>query len=339
MVSRFEAGALPPRLQHMFFAVPGCGIAAAGAWLAISASHAIGSAFVSPALLALGAGVLMASLLRNSGAMLSPGLAFSQRTLLRLAVVLLGSRLFFPDVLSLHPLEIAASIGVIIVVCLTGALALRVMSTVNNVPALLMVGTAVCGASAIAAASLVLRTRESETSQSIVLVTLFGCVFMTAVHPLALWLGLDMRQTATWAGASLHEVAHVVGAAASWPDGAIVHATVIKLIRVACLAPVLVFLTWLTSSKNGAHKPPLLPAFLLGFTAVSVLTSLHILPEVLIQTARATSGFLLVMALFAIGAATRWSQLVRTGWRTIAIATAFALVAFAFPPLMLLFFS
>ena len=116
--------------------------------------------------------------------------------------------------------------------------------------------TAVCGASAALATASVLphyKDRESDTAFVAITVNILATVAMIAYPPLCDLLGFDQRTTGIFLGATIHDVAQVVGAGYAVSDDAGNIATVVKLFRVFMLLPVVLGVGWWFSSQGGTR--------------------------------------------------------------------------------------
>ena len=136
---------------------------------------------------------------------------------------------------------------------------------------------------------------------------------------LAIPLGLTPAQFGMWTGASVHDVGQVVATAQIAGATALAVAVVVKLTRVALLAP-LVAITGLALRRTDGPRPPLVPLFLLGFLAAVVARSFLPLPADFVTAASDIQFLLLGMALFGLGAAIRVPALLRTGSRALVVA-------------------
>ncbi|RVA11245.1 putative sulfate exporter family transporter, partial [Mesorhizobium sp. M7D.F.Ca.US.004.03.1.1] len=145
---------------------------------------------------------------------------------------------------------------------------------------LIAAGTSICGASAIVATNIVTDARDEDVTYAVASITLFGTVAMLGFPLMAPMLGLDQHAFGLWAGASIHEVAQVIGAGFQNGTQSGEIATVAKLTRVAMLAPMVVALGLMARRKSGdqtAARPPM-PWFVAAFVAVVALNSLVTVP-------------------------------------------------------------
>ena len=316
-----------PPSSHM----PGLFLSLMLAGAALALSGALGLALLSPLILALGLGMAGRALLGVVEAA-EPGLCVARQQLLRAAIILLGFRLTLGEVTSL-------GVGVALAVAATLAatfLLTRVMGRWLGVPAplaeLIAAGSAVCGASAIVACNTVTRGRDEDVAYAMACVALFGSLGMLACPLLAGPLGLDPRAYGLWTGASLHEVAQVMGAGFALGDEAGAAATVAKLFRVALLSPLVLMLG--AGRRSEGARPPL-PWFVLGFLAAMVVNSLLPLPAALLEGLARFSTVLMAMALAALGLGTDLGQLRRRGLRPLVLAGLAALFVSGFSLLAL----
>jgi len=177
---------------------------------------------------------------------------------------------------------------------------------------------AICGASAaMAIAALLPRDARSEERLifTVAGVTLLSTLAMVAYPVLGEALGLDARTMGIFIGATVHDVAQVVGAGFSVSDETGQIATLVKLLRVMMLAPVVLVAALILrrSAGAGGARPPLVPGFVLGFLALALAGSLGLLPGVVVALATDASRWLLLTAIASVGLKTVPRDLVKVG--------------------------
>jgi uncharacterized integral membrane protein (TIGR00698 family) len=185
---------------------------------------------------------------------------------------------------------------------------------------------AICGASAALALAAALPAhpqKERAAAFTVISVSLLSTVAMMLYPLLVHWLGFDAREAGVFLGGTIHDVAQVVGAGYSVSQEAGDTATVVKLLRVALLAPVILFAATLarrhTGSQDGGKRPPLLPWFAVGFFVLVALRSLDVVPRPLLTGGQDLSLACLVASMAAIGLKTRLKAMASVGWRPIAL--------------------
>lgn len=261
---------------------------------------------------------------------LKPGAAFSARTLLRVGVVLLGVRLNFallaeagPTVLLLDLLVIG--IGIAFTERLGAWLGLP-----RALRLAVAVGSSICGASAIAAATPVIGADDDEVSVAVGIVSLLGTLGVVAFTLLGPVLQLSAQVYGMMAGSTLHEVAHVLAAGAAQGAQALDIATVTKLTRVALLAPALLAIGAVLrrvdrnakTDKGESPAAPLLPGFLVGFLAVGVLNSLGVIPRFAADGMQSASLLLTAASMAGIGLGVDFAVLRRLGAKASVVGVA-----------------
>ncbi len=306
---------------------PGVLLPMALAALATLVSRQIASAAASPALIATGCGMALAPLLPHSER-LTPGLAFAGRTLLRFAVVLLGLQMALTQIVAFGWSGFALAAASLFATFFAMRAAGRLLGVEPRLAELLAAGTAICGASAIAAVNSVTKGRDEEVAYALAMVTLCGTLAMLADPLIGAALNLSPALYGRWVGASVHEVAQAIGAALPAGGVALDNATLTKLSRVALLAPLVTVLHLRRASPEAGEQR--VPLFVVGFLACAGFASLVPLSAELKALAGQISSFLLASALAALGLRTRMSDLRRAGFKPLALAALGALFIAAF---------
>lgn len=233
---------------------------------------------------------------------LKVGLTFSAKTVLRLGVGLLGIQLGFNDVQSIGISSVFVVIGLVVATLLCG-IVLSFASSRRFAYGILSGGAvAVCGASAALAFSSVLPShpkRENDTLLVVVSVTVLSTLAMVLYPILFCTLNYSDLQTGFLLGATIHDVAQVVGAGYSVSEEAGLIATLVKMLRVACL-PALVFAVHyiFRDSQQSTNR---IPWFLVLFVVMAAARHFLPIPEVLIAYIAEVSRWMLVTAIAALG--------------------------------------
>ena len=297
--------------------VPGVALAAAIALVATGIGHAL------PLLGAPVAGLLLGVALSRAVAArprLQPGVAFAGRSLLQVAVVLLGSALSLRQVAHVGASSLPVMLGTL-AVCLALAYLLgRWLGIGRDLRTLIGVGTGICGASAIAAVSPVIRARSADVAYAISTIFLFNLVAVLAFPPLGHLLGLSQHDFGLFAGTAVNDTSSVVAAASTYGSSATDYAVVVKLTRTLMIIPICLGLAALTRSGEREASAlrrvsRLVPWFLVGFIVLAALNSLGWVPSAAHQPLRDASVFLITLALTAIGLRTDVAGLRRAGSR------------------------
>lgn len=262
-----------------------------------------------------------------------PGLEFASRTILRLGVALLGMRITFDQIQSLGVGVLALTAVAVVLTIASGWLLARSARLEASFGALTGGAVAICGASAALAIAAVLPrgpTHERDTVMTVVVVTALSTIAMIVYPLVTTAIGFDSRGAGVFLGATIHDVAQVVGAGYSISDDAGDTATIVKLFRVALLLPAVLVISFLfrTSQQPDTNitRPPLLPMFLIAFAALVVINSSGWVPQSVNAGMQEASRWCLVTAIAALGTKTSLGDLARVGWRPIAVIVAESVV-------------
>lgn len=268
------------------------------------------------------------------------GLTWSAKKLLRVGVAFLGLRLVFGELIAIGWLGLGLAVAVVVLVQALAIVLGRILQVPPMTAFLLGTGTAVCGASAIVAMGAAVNAREEDSAYGLGTITLLGTLGIFLFPAIGAVLGLTDFQYGVWAGAALQEMAQVVAAGFAYSTDAGEVATVVKLARVALLAP-LVFATMVVlRRREGEHtgeRPPLLPGFVIAFLALALARSVLPIPEAPLAWVLLADELVLASAMAALGARIDLRALVRVGFRPMALGAALALVA-TLLPLAVVFF-
>jgi uncharacterized integral membrane protein (TIGR00698 family) len=253
----------------------------------------------------------------------APGIEFASKTLLRAGVALLGFRLSLSEIASLGAGSLLAVAGLLVLTIAFGILVAPLLGRHWRFGLLTGGAVAICGASAALAISAVLPRREGlekDTLFTVMAVTTLSTVAMVTYPILTKLLGFGDAETGFVIGATIHDVAQVVGAGYSVSEIAGNLATLVKLERVALLPIVLLAITLF--SGKGERKGVGLPAFLIGFVACVLINSSGLTPPVVQTSAATLSQWLLTIAIAGLGIRTSLKVMLDLGPRHLILVVA-----------------
>lgn len=254
-----------------------------------------------------------------------PGIDFCARTVLRVGVALLGARITVAQIAALGWATAGIVVGAVVLTIGFGILVSRRLGLGTASGVLSGGATAICGASAALAISAVLpRSREQDRFTLVVVmsVTTMSTAAMLLYPPIARALGLTPSQAGLFLGATIHDMAQVVGAGYLMGPQTGDQATIVKLLRISLLALVVTAVSLSALGRpadRSAPRPSLLPGFLWGFLALVAVNSLGWIPAPVQHGIDASSRACLVLAIAALGAKTSFAALAEAGWRSFAL--------------------
>lgn len=248
------------------------------------------------------------------------GIQFTASRLLRIGVALLGVKVTQEQILSLGVQPLILVPVLVLLTILAGVLLSRACGRSNHFGLLTGGAVAICGASAALAISSTLpRSRELErdTLFTVVAVTVLSTVAMIFYPILFAFFGFDDGQTGLLIGATIHDVAQVVGAGYLVSDHAGDVATYVKLLRVGMLP--LVVIVFALSQRKAAHAGQSFPWFAVGFAVLLMLNSMGLIPSGLRTVLEEISRWFLVAAIAALGIKTSIKAMAELGPRHLVV--------------------
>jgi uncharacterized integral membrane protein (TIGR00698 family) len=284
---------------------------------------------LSPMIVGIILGMLYANSLRNNlPDTWVPGIQFCSKRVLRIGIIFYGFRLTFQDVTAVglpailvDALIVATTIGV-------GMAVGRLLKMDRGITLLTSVGSSICGAAAVLGTESTIRIKPYKTAVAVATVVIFGTLSMF-LYPIAYRSGLiDLSPEAMgiFTGATVHEVAHVVGAGNAMGKAVADPAIIVKMIRVMMLVPVLFIIGYLVAraAVNGtgdsSRAKIAIPWFAVLFLVVIGFNSFDLLPEAVVGFINTLDTFLLTMAMTALGAETSIDKFRKAGAKPFVLA-------------------
>jgi uncharacterized integral membrane protein (TIGR00698 family) len=283
--------------------------------------------------LALGLGLLVGAV-PAVRARLLPGASLAARYALRVGIMLLGARLTLDQLVATGLGSVAAIALIVVAALILGTWLARRLAIGPPLSALITVGMAICGNSAILALSPIIGAKHRDTAYAVSTITIFGLIGVVSLPLLGRLLGLSDAAFGLWAGLAVNDTAQVVatGYAFSPPAGDV--ATIVKLTRNLAILPVLLGATWLVARSERSSDPgPVgersrialigraVPWFVVGFVVFAALRSAGLLDaplptgRTLADLCSLLAGLLILVALAGVGLATDIRSMLGVGPR------------------------
>lgn len=261
------------------------------------------------------------------GESLTPGLVFASRPVLQTSIVVLGTGLSLQEVLRVGGASLPVMFGSLAVSLIGAQLIGRALGVGRDVRTLIGIGTGICGASAIAASTAVMKPRDSDVAYAIGTIFTFNIAAVLLFPPLGHLIGMSGHSFGLWSGTAVNDMSSVVAAAYSFGDDAGPYAIVVKLTRSLMIIPIVMVLAWVTSrraSAGGAQHVSLpwrkvVPVFLIGFVIAAALDTVGVIPHSWHGGLGQLGTFLITVALAGIGLSMRPAQLRQAGLRPLVL--------------------
>ncbi|MFN3075110.1 YeiH family protein [Acinetobacter sp. TY1] len=251
------------------------------------------------------------------------GIEFTARTVLRVGIALLGMRITLSQITALGWQPIALVLTLVAVTITVSIVVAKMLGFERSFGMLTGGATAICGASAALALSAALPNhpqKEKATLFTVIGVSALSTLAMIVYPMIANWLEFSPQLAGVFLGATIHDVAQVVGAGYSMSTETGDTATVVKLMRVAMLLPVIIcaaMFTRMQGAETGGERPPLLPWFAVGFLILACINSTGWVPTIVQGGVNEMSRWALIIAISALGMKTRIKELASVGIKPI----------------------
>lgn len=254
------------------------------------------------------------------GPLWTGGVEFSARTLLELAVALLGLGVSAASLAAVGP-AMLAGIALVVALSVAGGYAIaRAFGLPRRMAVLIAAGNSICGNSAIAAVAPVIGAEPDDVASAIAFTAVLGVGVVLAAPALAALLGLSPLAAGAFAGLTVYAVPQVLAAAAPAGAAAVQVGALVKLTRVVTLGPVCLALGLLSRGGERADLRRLVPWFVVAFLALAALRAAGLAPPAAIHAAAQASTWLTIAAMAALGLGTDVRALLRAGPRVVAAA-------------------
>jgi uncharacterized integral membrane protein (TIGR00698 family) len=257
-------------------------------------------------------------------AALNSGIKFSSRNLLQAAIVVSGFGLSLVTVVRTGVATLPVTLSTIAIVLILGPLLGRLLKLRGALNQLISIGTAICGASAIAAASTVLEPPEEIVALAIATVFFYNLVAVVAFPPLGHLMQLSQSAFGVWAGTAINDTSSVVAAGYAYGPSAGAEATIVKLTRATFILPVVGVLALLVARARSAENAAvpwkrIIPWFIGWFLLAALIETSGIIPDRWHAAIVQLATLLITAALAAIGMSTNVRALFRSGLRPLAL--------------------
>ena len=305
--------------------LPGAALALALAAVAKAleiAEEAAGLHFIGASVIALFLGMIVNAFYKPTAAT-APGIKFTSKKILKFAIILLGASLNIRTVLTVGRFSLTVMVFTLATCFGLGALIGKALGLNWKTASLINAGTGICGGSAIAAIAPVIEATDLDIAYGLSATFLFDTIMIVVFPLLGRALGLSDAAFGLWAGTAVNDTSSVVATGYAFSEAAGDFATMVKLTRTLAIIPaVLVFAAINLHLKKKAQAAEggvqvrirsIFPWFILGFLAMSCLTSLGLIPAAAASLLKTISKFLMVAALAAIGLNTDFKTLCRSG--------------------------
>lgn len=264
----------------------------------------------------------------NKVATFEHGIKYTSKKLLQYSIVLLGFGLNFYSIIKVGGQTMVIMMFTLSLAFLVAFFIGKALKLSGDTSTLIGVGTAICGASAIAATAPVIRAKDEDISQAISTIFLFNIIAVFIFPVLGRMMHLSDIGFGMWSGTAITDTSSVVAAGMSWSNAsgsntALQFATIVKLTRALMIVPVALALAVYTARKRehtgGGNFSfvKVFPWFVVFFVAAAVINTFAGITAHVSSELTDIGKFMIIMAMGAIGLNTNLKKLVSNGVKPI----------------------
>ncbi|MGL4336321.1 MAG: YeiH family protein [Turicibacter sp.] len=258
---------------------------------------------------------------------LKPGITFSSKSLLKFAIILLGTSLSISQIIEVGKYSIIVMIFTLAAAFGFGYLFGRLFKINWKLSSLISAGTGICGGTAVATLSQVIDADDTDVAYAISATFIFDVVMVILFPIMGAYLGLSDMAFGLWAGTAVNDTSSVVAAGYAYSNAAGDFATIVKLTRTLSIIPVVLAFSYINERiklKNHVDQgvvpskkvnlKKIFPWFILLFLLAAVINSVGLIPVALSKSLASCSKFFMVIALAAIGLKTDIKDVKKSGF-------------------------
>ena len=286
--------------------------------------------FIGAAVIAMFVGMIINSFLKKTY-VLSSGLKFTSKKLLKFAIILLGLSLNIKTVLTVGKMSLAVMMFTLLT-CFGGGYFIGKALGLNwKLSNLISAGTGICGGSAIAAIAPTIDAEDNDVAYAMSATFLFDMAMIVLFPIMGQAIGMSDQAFGIWAGTAVNDTSSVVATGYAFSEAAGDFATMVKLTRTLAIIPTVITFALISLRLKrkevvaNAQSPDelkanfkiskIFPWFILGFLAMVIVASVFSIPAAFVAVTKKTSKFMMVCALAAIGLNTSFSSMKKAGIR------------------------
>lgn len=274
-------------------------------------------------------GGIVIAVVKRPHARLEPGVAFTSRKVLQASIVVLGFGLSLGQVVTTGARSLPVLVGTLAAALGMAWLAGRLLRLPADLRTLIGVGTAICGASAIAATDAVIDADGADVSYAIATIFTFNVVAVLLYPLLGHAFGFSQHAFGLWAGTAINDLSSVVAASTTYGHAAASYGVIVKLTRTLAIIPISLTL----AARRGWHREEapgapagrpidlrrVLPVFIVVFVAAVAANTAGLVPPGLHHPLSDLATWMITAALGAIGLSTDVAHIRRAGLRPLAL--------------------
>lgn len=292
------------------------------AYIAKFISGFIPSGLISPGVFALLIGMMLNPLM-SEYEIFKNGVKFTSKTILKLAIILMGATLSFTQVLSVGKYSLFVMMFTLAAAFGGGYLLGKLFHMDWKLSSLISAGTGICGGTAIAAIAPTIQAKTKDIAYAISATFLFDIIMVIAFPLMGKFFGMSDLGFGLWTGTAVNDTSSVVAAGYAFSDAAGNFALIVKLTRTLAIVPVVLIFSYINQRVKNAEGSnqaqskvnikKIFPWFIILFLLMVGLRSGGLIADSVSLNLSSISKYSMIMALGAIGLNTNFKEVSKSG--------------------------
>ena len=158
-------------------------------------------------------------------------------------------------------------------------------------------GTAICGATAMAAISSLIKAKPKDLFAALTIIFVFNAIAIGIFPLIGVSIGMNFESFGAWSSMAVHDTGSVIGTAIAFGGDAVETATILKLSRTIWLIPLILILGIFYQHKSKPKFPIFILLFIIAIASGTILD----FNQNTIFFIDSISKIFLISALFCIG--------------------------------------
>ena len=219
------------------------------------------------------------------------------RNLLQVGIILIGLTISVSSATEIAFIYFPYVSAFVILIFFIGLFLANLFKVDRSLGILIASGTAICGATAMAAISPLIKAKPKDLFAALTIIFVFNAIAIGIFPLIGAATGMNFQSFGAWSSMAVHDTGSVIGTAMAFGGAAVETATILKLSRTIWLIPLIIILGIFYQNKSKPKFPIFILLFIIAIASGTILE----FNQNTIFFIDSISKIFLIAALFCIG--------------------------------------
>ena len=219
------------------------------------------------------------------------------RNLLQVGIILIGLTISVSSATEIAFKYFPYVSAFVILIFFIGLFLANLFKVDRSLGILIASGTAICGATAMAAISSLIKAKPKDLFAALTIIFVFNAIAIGIFPLIGAATGMNFESFGAWSSMAVHDTGSVIGTAMAFGGAAVETATILKLSRTIWLIPLIIILGIFYQNKSKPKFPIFILLFIIAIASGTILE----FNQNTIFFIDSISKIFLIAALFCIG--------------------------------------